>query len=57
MKKLKVNKKIEYQTVTFKDKEGTRWTLYNADPNCKHKLDPNCWSRIRCMNCGGWFCY
>ncbi len=30
--------------------------LYNADPNCKHVLDPN-YSGVRCLKCSGWFCY
>lgn len=31
--------------------------LWDADPNCDHKLDPNCYSGIRCLKCPGWFCY
>lgn len=31
-------------------------TLWNADPDCKHELDPNCWSGIRCLKCRGWYC-
>lgn len=31
--------------------------LYDADPNCEHELDPNCWSGIKCLKCKGWFCY
>lgn len=31
--------------------------LYHADPNCKHELDPYCYSGIRCLKCNGWFCY
>lgn len=30
--------------------------LYNADPNCKHVLDPNCFSGVRCLKCPGWYC-
>ncbi len=33
-----------------------RHTLWQADPDCKHELDPNCWSGIRCLKCRGWFC-
>lgn len=50
-------KKIEYQTITFKDKGGIEWTLWEADPDCNHELDPNCWSGIKCLYCHGWFCY
>lgn len=31
--------------------------LWDADPECEHELDPNCWSGIRCLHCSGWFCY
>ncbi len=31
--------------------------LYDADPACKHVLDPDCWSGIRYLNCAGWFCH
>lgn len=31
--------------------------LWDADPNCKHILDPKSWSGIKCLKCGGWFCY
>ncbi len=30
--------------------------LYDADPNCNHVHDPNCYSGIRCHKCGGWYC-
>jgi len=30
--------------------------LWNADPDCDHRLDPNCWSGIRCLKCSGWDC-
>ena len=30
--------------------------LYDADPNCKHQHDPYCYSGIRCIKCGGWYC-
>lgn len=31
--------------------------LYDADPKCKHELDPYCFDGIRCKKCGGWNCY
>lgn len=36
--------------------EGLNAKLYNANPHCKHWLDPNCWSGIRCVRCSGWYC-
>lgn len=32
------------------------YTLYNADPNCKHKIIEK-WSGIVCVKCGGWNCF
>jgi hypothetical protein len=31
--------------------------LWNADPNCKHKIVNANGGGIRCIKCGGWFCY
>lgn len=31
--------------------------LYDADPNCKHKVVPNGYSGVMCTKCNGWFCY
>lgn len=31
--------------------------LWDADENCWHEEDPNCFSGIRCIKCKGWFCY
>lgn len=31
--------------------------LYDADPTCWHELDPDCSSGIKCIKCGGWFCF
>jgi len=41
-----------------KDEEGRvmKVVLYDADPKCKHELDPTCWSGIKCKKCAGWFC-
>ncbi len=52
------------ETVTFTEvitlsdgrKVKVRHTLWQADPDCEHKLDPNCWSGIRCLKCRGWYC-
>ncbi|MEW5569658.1 hypothetical protein [Rossellomorea marisflavi] len=34
--------------------DGTE--LWNADEDCEHELNPNCWSGVRCLHCGGWYC-
>ncbi len=44
-------------TKKSKNKKSKKIFLYDADPNCEHKLHPNCWSGIKCIKCGGWFCY
>jgi hypothetical protein len=31
--------------------------LYDADPNCKHEIEPQLSGGIKCKKCGGWFCY
>ena len=41
-------------TETTKEKEVELW---DADPDCKHEYDKNLWSGVRCLKCGGWFCY
>lgn len=45
------------QTIEFTDKEDITWILWQADPDCKHELDPKSWSGIKCLHCSGWFCY
>ena len=36
--------------------EGKEYdTLYDADPNCKHYIEPQ-WSGIKCIRCNGWYC-
>ncbi len=50
----------EWGTPIFED-DGKKFynagTLYNADPDCDHVLDPFKWSGIKCFYCEGWFCY
>jgi len=29
--------------------------LWNCDPNCHHEIKGG--NGIRCIKCGGWFCY
>lgn len=31
--------------------------LFNADPNCKHYVVAQNRGGIKCIHCGGWFCY
>lgn len=31
--------------------------LYNADENCKHEIIHASGGGIKCIKCGGWFCY
>ncbi len=60
----KPSTKQRCETVTFTEvitlrngsKVKARHTLWHADPDCAHKLDPNCWSGIRCLKCPGWYC-
>lgn len=47
-----VSMKVSKQTVILDNGE----VLYDADPNCKHEYDPYCYSGVRCLKCGGWFC-
>jgi len=37
--------------------QGYKLELWDADPNCEHVLDPNCWSGVKCLKCKGWYCY
>lgn len=30
-------------------------TLYNADPNCTHRVEAQ-WSGVKCVKCNGWYC-
>jgi hypothetical protein len=32
-------------------------TLYDADNNCKHDIQPANGGGIRCPKCSGWFCF
>lgn len=44
------------------DKEQGYWDagkdtiLWDADPNCKHKLKSASGGRIKCIKCSGWYC-
>ena len=31
--------------------------MYNADPNCDHKIELVPDGGIKCTKCSGWFCY
>lgn len=46
------------QTVKIKyDDTGIEDVLWSARPNCKHKIQTQPSGGIKCINCGGWFCY
>lgn len=46
-------------TTTVKTESGETFetTLWQYDPDCEHLLDPHNWSGMKCLHCGGWFCY
>ena len=31
--------------------------LWEADPNCKHDIQPARGGGVKCTKCSGWFCY
>lgn len=39
------------------DVENEEDELWNADPNCKHRIECASGGGVRCVKCGGWFCY
>lgn len=46
------------QTVEIKyDNTGLEAVLYSARPSCKHKIQGQLSGGVKCVNCGGWFCY
>ena len=45
------------QTIEIEYDNGWKETLYNARPSCKHKIQSQLSGGIKCVNCGGWFCY
>lgn len=34
-----------------------RHILYNARPSCEHEIQAQLSGGIRCIKCGGWYCY
>lgn len=32
-------------------------TLWDADPNCEHVEEAQSGGGVKCIKCGGWFCY
>ena len=38
------------------DEKNYDGDLWDADPDCLHILDPSCYSGIKCLKCGGWYC-
>lgn len=46
------------QTVKVKyDNSGLEYVLWSARPSCKHKIQAQLSGGVKCINCGGWFCY
>lgn len=46
------------QTIEIKyDDTEIEDVLYDARPSCKHKIEEKLSGGIKCVNCGGWFCY
>lgn len=46
------------QTIRIKyDDANIEEVLYVARPSCKHKIKAQLSGGIKCVNCGGWFCY
>ena len=46
------------QTVKIKyDDTGIEDVLWNARPSCKHQIQAQVSGGVKCVNCGGWFCY
>ncbi len=33
------------------------WLLYDADENCEHDEQPALGGGVKCVKCGGWFCF
>ena len=31
--------------------------LWDANPNCKHKIINASGGGVKCIKCGGWFCF
>jgi hypothetical protein len=46
------------QTIKIKyDNTGMEDILWDARPSCKHKIQAQLSGGVKCVNCGGWFCY
>lgn len=45
----------EKYTENFEYLRNTK--LHNADPNCNHNIVPQLSGGVKCVKCGGWFCY
>lgn len=42
------------------DKEEKLWwedTLYDADEDCEHDIQPATGGGVKCTKCKGWFCF
>jgi hypothetical protein len=48
----------ELQTIEIKyDCMGIEAVLWKARPSCRHKVQAQPSGGIKCVKCGGWFCY
>ena len=46
------------QTIKIKyDNTGIEDILWDARPSCQHKIQAQLSGGVKCVNCGGWFCY
>lgn len=43
--------KIKYNNTEIED------VLWDARPSCKHQIQAQPSGGVKCINCGGWFCY
>lgn len=48
--------KLQQINVAYEDFTGQH-ILYNARPDCKHQVQAQLSGGIRCIKCGGWYCY
>lgn len=45
------------QTIDIQYESGVKDVLYSAIPSCQHEIQTQSSGGIKCINCGGWFCY
>lgn len=47
----------EMKKVEYEGEPRTTEELYDADPNCDHRVVGASGGGIKCTKCSGWFCY